>query len=251
MFIFILISVKKWIIYKTTCIINNKIYVGQHKTDNINDGYIGSGKLITSAIKKYGQNSFNREILEECFTFNDAREKEEFYIKKFNSTNRDIGYNITPYAWGGQPMSAETRLKISQLNKGKTRSIETREKMRKAKTGTTWSVQHKLNQIKSKIGKKWYHNPITLESKKFKDDEGIPNGWLFGRGNTQKIGPERKKQSFSKDALENIRNANLNPEKRRKTSCTLKGHSVSLETREKIKNSLKKFYEKTSVNQKN
>ena len=46
---------KKWIIYKTTCITNNKIYIGQHKTDNINDGYIGSGKLISSAIKKYGK----------------------------------------------------------------------------------------------------------------------------------------------------------------------------------------------------
>jgi len=242
---------KKWIIYKTTCITNNKIYIGQHKTDNINDGYIGSGKLISSAIKKYGKDNFKREILEECLTFEDARQKEEFYIKKFNSTNRDVGYNITQYAWGGQPMTAETRLKISQLHKGKTRSIETRGKISNSKKGYKWSDQHKLNQIKSKVGKKWHHNPITLESKKFKDDEIIPNGWLFGRGNTQKIGPERKKQSFSKDALENIRNANLNPEKRRKTSCTLKGHSVSLETREKIKNSLKKFYEKTSVNQKN
>ena len=97
----------------------------------------------------------------------------------------------------------------------------------------------------------WYHNPSTLESKTFKDDEVIPNGWMKGRGNTQKIGLARKKHCFSKQALENIRNANLNPEKRKKTSCTLQGHDVSLETREKIKNTLKKFYEKTSINQKN
>lgn len=242
---------KKWIIYKTTCTVNNKIYIGQHKTDNIDDGYIGSGKLITSAIKKYGKNSFNREILEECFTFNDAREKEEFYIKKFNSTNRDIGYNITQFAWGGQPKTEETKIKIGLANKGKIIPTETRFKISNAKKGCKWSDEHRLNQIKSKVNKKWYHNPTTLESKTFHNVEIIPNGWVKGRGDTQKTGLERKKQCFSKQSLENIRNANLNLEKRKKTSCTLKGHSVSSETREKIKNSLKKFYEKTSVNQKN
>ena len=39
-------------VYKTTNLINGSIYIGVHKTSNINDTYIGSGKLLKSAIKK-------------------------------------------------------------------------------------------------------------------------------------------------------------------------------------------------------
>ena len=45
------------IIYKTTCLINNKIYIGQHCTD-AEDGYLGSGDLIKKAILKYGKHNF-------------------------------------------------------------------------------------------------------------------------------------------------------------------------------------------------
>ena len=48
-------------IYKITNLINNKFYIGKHQTNNVDDEYMGSGKLITAAIKKYGANSFERE----------------------------------------------------------------------------------------------------------------------------------------------------------------------------------------------
>ena len=45
-------------IYKTTNLINGKIYIGQHTTDNINDRYLGSGVYFLRAVKKYGKKNF-------------------------------------------------------------------------------------------------------------------------------------------------------------------------------------------------
>ena len=51
-------------IYKTTCIITNRFYIGMHSTDNLQDGYIGSGKRLYYSIKKYGKENHTCEILE-------------------------------------------------------------------------------------------------------------------------------------------------------------------------------------------
>jgi hypothetical protein len=41
-------------VYRTTNLVNGKFYIGVHKTDDPNDGYLGSGKLIGRAFQKYG-----------------------------------------------------------------------------------------------------------------------------------------------------------------------------------------------------
>ena len=51
-------------IYRTTCLITGKFYVGMHSTDDLEDGYLGSGKVLGYSIGKHGRENHKREILE-------------------------------------------------------------------------------------------------------------------------------------------------------------------------------------------
>ena len=88
-----IINKKYHFIYQTKNNINGMLYVGRHSTDNISDGYIGSGKLLQKAIKKYGKNNFSIEIL--CFfdSLNELIEEEMFVVNE-NWCNRSDSYNI-------------------------------------------------------------------------------------------------------------------------------------------------------------
>lgn len=83
-------------LYKTTNKLNGKVYYGIHSTNNIEDGYLGSGSYFYRALNKYGRENFQREILE----FFDNREdlvkaeKElvtEEFVKDFNCYNTQLG----------------------------------------------------------------------------------------------------------------------------------------------------------------
>lgn len=98
-----------WIVYKTTCLVNNKIYVGVHKTKDasIDDGYIGNGispRHKTNilhpkfpfhyAVQKYGIENFIRETLAEFDNEKDAYLMEASIVTA-EFINRDDTYNFT------------------------------------------------------------------------------------------------------------------------------------------------------------
>jgi len=80
------------IIYKITNNINNKYYIGRHSTNNIDDGYFGSGIGIVNAIKKYGKENFTKEILEETNT-SDELWKRESEIVNLDVVKDKMSYN--------------------------------------------------------------------------------------------------------------------------------------------------------------
>ena len=53
-------------IYKTTCNVTGKWYVGMHSTTNLEDGYLGSGTILRYSIRKHGKDNHTKEILEYC-----------------------------------------------------------------------------------------------------------------------------------------------------------------------------------------
>lgn len=91
---------KHYIIYKTTNLVNGKIYIGKHETDNLDDGYLGSGKLLRRAIEKYGEHNFIREILFECSSREEMNAKEAELVNE-EFLKRDDVYNLKQGGEGG------------------------------------------------------------------------------------------------------------------------------------------------------
>lgn len=87
-------------IYQITNLVNNKIYVGVHKTKDLNDGYMGSGKVIKDAINKYGINNFKKDILE-TFENADAMYAREKEIVTDEFLLREDVYNLRRGGTGG------------------------------------------------------------------------------------------------------------------------------------------------------
>lgn len=92
-------SIFKMVIYKTTNLITKAWYVGKDSLNKSN--YLGSGKILKLAIKKYGIENFTKEILDYAVDLNELAEKEIFYIKQEKETNENKCYNITDGGSGG------------------------------------------------------------------------------------------------------------------------------------------------------
>lgn len=173
------------IIYKTTNLKNGKIYIGK---DTHNDpSYLGSGKLLRQAIKKYGKETFTKEILEEC-TGTNINEREIFWINYYQSRERGMGYNIASGGSGGDTISShpnkiEIGLRHSERMKGRPQhnenrkpcSSETREKLSKASFGENNPM----------FGKS--HSITTKEKISLKQKQRDPSTRLMSENTKQKI----------------------------------------------------------------
>lgn len=147
-------------IYLITNKINSKIYIGKHSTNNLDDGYMGSGKLISKAIQKYGIENFTKEYLGFCDSEDTLNYLERFYIKKYKA--REVGYNLTDGGEGicgynfsdeskqkircchmGKHLTEEHKQKLSEKGKGRVVGIETRKKLSRKLKGRVFSEEHK------------------------------------------------------------------------------------------------------------
>lgn len=121
---------KKWkyIVYETTNLINNKIYVGLHKTENpdIFDKYLGNGVISTQpytymyaktafqyAVKKYGPQNFRRKTLAVFDTIEEASNLEEQIVNEKFLERNDV-YNMVLGGLGGYFIS--NRIKVYQYD---------------------------------------------------------------------------------------------------------------------------------------
>lgn len=178
-----------YLLYEITNLVNGKNYIGQHTTENVDDGYMGSGMAIMRAVKKYGKENFKKEILlyaknEVALNFFErALVTPEFIELNTNYNLKEGGGNGKLSTEVRKKLSAigkkrkhssSTKAKISAANKGrklppithetraklilaakrKAKSPEYRAKLSAAKAGRKLSFEHAAKISASKIGKK-------------------------------------------------------------------------------------------------
>jgi hypothetical protein len=193
-----------YLIYKVTNLINNKIYIGAHKTENLNDSYMGSGKYIKLAIKKYGIENFKRETLFILDTPSDMYDKEKEIVNEEFIKRKDT-YNCKVGGRGG--------MTAFMSNEEKEQFIQNMSRIRKAQYDNgevvSWNKGMKMtDEFCSKIsermigkfvgennpmyGKPCFYNMSYSEKQKWSD--GIR------KSNTGKIRTEEHKKNYSSAA---------------------------------------------------
>lgn len=167
-------------IYKITNKINGKFYIGKHKTNNPNDSYMGSGKLIKAAIRKYGIKNFEKEILETFNTEEEMNEAEKRYVVLGEGS-----YNLCPGGQGGWGYVNTNNLggtlglkhteeyKITRSIKMKSihenRDLDTKQNISKNISNKLKEINHDPKQF---LGKK--HTQETIEKMTLlKEDHGL------------------------------------------------------------------------------
>ena len=133
-------------LYKTTCSINGKYYIGMHSTSKFNDGYLGSGKRLRYSIRKYGKENHIKEII----MFFDSRElliEGEKQIVNLFLLNDHNCLNLCIGGEGGRGFTSEEQ---------KNNALKSNLKQKELRKNKEW-VEKKSKQLSSSL-KKIYEN---------------------------------------------------------------------------------------------
>lgn len=203
---------KYYYLYQITNLINGKIYVGVHQTNNLNDDYMGSGLYLRRSYKEHGKENFKKDILK-FFNSQEDMFKEEvktvdtLFVKredtynlreggkggslKGNKNSRKGGENAvlnksgvhTPEERAKQKIRSNSKehkeRSIAQLNKS--RELAQTPKARKKRNETLKRINHAQGEKNSQYGMMWITDLNRIKDKRIKKDLPIPEGWKKGR----------------------------------------------------------------------
>ena len=175
-------------IYQTKNKINGKIYIGMHQTEDLDDGYLGSGLVLKETISKYGKSNFEKKILFVFDNKNDMINKEkelvtEEFIKLQSNYNQCIGGSGGPLRKGIK-LSEETKQKISKNTKIALQDSKIQKHLSKIRKGKKHTKESKDKMSRSRKNKKWISCHRTETTKMINSSElkfYLDLGWVIGR----------------------------------------------------------------------
>lgn len=187
--------------YKITNLINGHFYYGVHSTDNLNDGYLGSGTRLHYAYKKYGVENFNKEILKYFNTREEMYNYEASFVTE-QLIEQNECYNLVP---GGRGMIHDTKsfnnvvVRLKGDNTYKYFLIPCEEyyknKEKYISAGDVWHGRHHSDYSKNKTRKRmtpvnsnndriWVNkNGVVKYILKIYLKQFLSDGWELGRKN--------------------------------------------------------------------
>lgn len=201
--------------YKVTNHVNDRYYLGMHSTNNLDDGYMGSGHRLRYEIKKYGKSNFSIEILNYYDTRDELINAERELISEIELSDKNC-LNLKGGGSGGFSKADSIKgnkkaVKILKENrkdsewmdmyskslsdglkeahkrgtvksisehfswKGKTRSEEQKRKIGEANS------KYQSGKGNSQYGTRWIYNEKLRENKKINKNSKLPDGWEYGR----------------------------------------------------------------------
>ena len=263
-------------VYLTTNLITGTKYIGMHKSSFHDPKYLGSGKILMLAIKKYGEENFKNEILHWCETAEEMCNKEVETILEHNAhISRDY-YNIictkTPILYGedngfyGKTHSSEVRKKLSEKNAGKTWTSERRHKHNEwiqtedakalhlrysvERSGVCLSESHK-QKLKQVMGSSEVREKLSKRAKEFyESDRGIIAKKRLADSCSKRFKNVEKTESHKNSISKALTgkshywqdSINKNPEKIKKTALKNTGSKRTDEQKLNISNAKKKYF---------
>lgn len=218
------------IIYKITCLVTNKIYIGK-TTKTINErfkAHIRASILersyisyLYNAMNKYGVDNFIIEELEQCENKEHLNNREIYWIQTLHSQDKSIGYNIQDGGEGGNVRSSEwspskkqlealdygrhlpaseiQKIQLSRRRKDIIVSDTTREKLSKAASGRCVSDLTKQKMSKSHKGLKM---PLRNESQRRNYANASSDRIHIHKGNQNKNPKSKDLEQYLQDGWE-------------------------------------------------
>lgn len=197
-------------IYKTIDTRNGNFYIGMHSTDNLNDGYVGSGDRLRKLIHKHGKEIFKIEILEFLPNRESLKKREEEIVNS-DLLKEEKCMNLRIGGEGGLKDDDHLKIFIEAGRKGREEKMKDpkyrehigkfsgerlkkyhkegkikydtfKDKKHSVETKKLMSESHKgkgLGKNNSQFGTCWITN--GLNNKKIKKENELPNGWKLGR----------------------------------------------------------------------